>query len=396
MITHKRKQDCCGCTACANICPKQCIRMEEDNEGFLYPITDTSMCINCNACNNVCPILNNKAVRIPLQCYAAKNIDAEILLQSSSGGVFSVLAEYVLNKGGVVFGARWEEDKVIHDCVESTTPSAPQNFQEMIAPFRGSKYVQSELRDTFKQAQQFLRDGRLVLFTGTPCEIGGLKSFLRRDYSNLIAVDIACHGAPSPKVLSLYIQELKSRYKVPSIEIDFRNKATGWKHYRFSAKFNGKELFNQLGREENIFMRGFLSELYSRPSCHYCSFKSFRSQSDITLADFWGIEKIKPNWDYKNGVSLVTINSFRGAEVINSSNLKLIPVDYESAISYNGSMLHSEEPHPKRDLFFRELTPNRHISTIIHNTIDPHGIDCLKLYLAMCKNKLRQLVKLTR
>lgn len=396
MITLNRKQDCCGCTACASICPKQCISMQEDNEGFLYPVTDTSLCVDCNACNKVCPIINQQEDRTPLQCYAAKNKDAEILLKSSSGGVFSVLAEYVISKGGVVFGARWEGDKVIHDYVESSAHlelTNRQDYQNLIAPFRGSKYVQSDLRDTFKQARQFLCDGRMVLFTGTPCEIGGLKSFLKKEYENLIAVDVACHGAPSPKVLGIYLQELKMRYMVDTIDVDFRSKITGWKHYSFVASKNGSVLLSELGRQENIFMRGFLCELYSRPSCHACSFKSFRSRSDLTLADFWGIEKVLPDIDNRGGISLLTVNSRIGAKIIDNIGIQLYPVEYQKAVAHNGSLLHSVEPHPKRDVFFQKMESGNKLSKIIQRTIEPQGLELAQLYFFAAKNKIVNIIK---
>lgn len=370
--------------------------MKEDNEGFLYPVIDTSLCVDCNACNKVCPIINRCEARTPLQCYAAKNKDSEILLKSSSGGVFSVLAGYVLCKGGVVFGARWEGDKVIHDYVESTTHSEltnRQNYQNLIAPFRGSKYVQSDLRDTFKQARQFLCDGRLVLFTGTPCEIGGLKSFLKKNYENLIAVDVACHGAPSPKILGIYLQELKMRYMVDTIDVDFRSKTTSWKHYSFVASKNGRVLLSELGRQENIFMRGFLSELYSRPSCHACSFKSFRSQSDLTLADFWGIEKVMPDLDNRDGISLLTVNSRIGANIIDNIDIQLYPVEYQKAVAHNGSLLHSVEPNPKREAFFQKVTSGKKLSKIIQRTISPQGLELVQLYLVAAKNKIVNIIK---
>ena len=346
MIKLNSKKDCCGCTACASICPKQCITMQADDEGFLYPITDESLCTNCNACNKVCPIINKQKTRTPLQSYAAKNRDREVLLDSSSGGIFSQLAEQILDEGGVVFGAAWVDGKVEHTYIEK-----PEELYRM----RGSKYVQSDLKDTFRQARQFLRDGRLVLVTGTPCEIGGLKSFLKKDYDNLLALDVACHGAPSPKVLSLYMRELECKYG-SDVQLNFRSKRDGWQNYKVTAYTGDCHHFYE-GQKENIFMKGFLRELYSRPACHDCAFKGFRSQSDITLADFWGIEEVLPELDHTDGVSLVLLNTEKGRDFFSSieRDLDLNKTSLTDALNHNGALLHTEESHPERKYFFRQL-----------------------------------------
>lgn len=199
MINIQDKKDCCGCSACASVCPKHCITMSEDSEGFIYPCVDESVCVDCHLCERVCPIINYGNDREPLAVYAAKNPDESIRMQSSSGGVFTLLAERVIDEGGVVFGAtfndRWE---VVHDYVET---------KEELAKFRGSKYVQSKIGDSYQKAKAFLKNNRKVLFSGTPCQIAGLKKYLRKDYDNLLAVDFICHGVPSPGVFRTYLQE---------------------------------------------------------------------------------------------------------------------------------------------------------------------------------------------
>lgn len=198
MIYIKDKKDCCGCSACVQRCPKQCISLHEDAEGFLYPNVDENICIGCGLCEKVCPVVNQSDEHEPLAVYAAMNPDESIRMQSSSGGVFTLLAEKVLAEGGVLFGAcfneRWE---VVHDFVET---------KEELARFRGSKYVQSKVGDTFRLAEDFLKQGRTVLYSGTPCQIAGLKLFLRKSYDNLLAVDFICHGVPSPGVFRTYLQ----------------------------------------------------------------------------------------------------------------------------------------------------------------------------------------------
>jgi coenzyme F420-reducing hydrogenase beta subunit len=200
MIHLTEKTDCCGCNACVQSCPKDCITMQEDNEGFLYPAIDLETCIDCSLCEKVCPEIHQKEVRKPLQVYAAKNRNEEVRLQSSSGGIFTLLAEKIIEEHGVVFGARFDENwAVIHDYTETI---------EGLASFRGSKYVQSRIGETFSQAKQFLKSGRKVLFSGSPCQIAGLKLFLKKDYENLLTIDFVCHGVPSPKVWRKYIMQL--------------------------------------------------------------------------------------------------------------------------------------------------------------------------------------------
>ena len=214
MIEIKDKSQCCGCNACVQRCPKQCIAMCEDEEGFLYPEGDEAICIDCGLCENVCPVINQADARIPLQVYAAKNTDEKIRMHSSSGGVFSILAEQTIKQGGVVFGARFDENwEVKHDYTETI---------DGVSVFRGSKYVQSKTGDTFKQAEQFLKQNRKVLFSGTPCQIVALKRYLKKEYENLLLVDFICHGVPSPGVWSCF-----SPNGMPLLRV-FRSETNAW------------------------------------------------------------------------------------------------------------------------------------------------------------------------
>lgn len=245
MIQIKERENCCGCSSCVQRCPKQCITMREDNEGFLYPEVEDSSCIGCGLCEIVCPMINPFEKCEPQKFLAAINNDEEIRLQSSSGGIFSIIAEKVIHEGGVVFGARFNDTwQVILDYTEST---------EGLAAFRGSKYVQAIVGDTYKQCEKFLKGGRKVLFSGTPCQIAGLKHYLLKEYNNLITVDFACHGVPSPLVWRKYLEEISNAavhtvdgnsiglpfFTSTSIikEIRFRDKSEGWKKYRFVLKF---------------------------------------------------------------------------------------------------------------------------------------------------------------
>ena len=200
MIISPTKYDCTGCGACHSVCPKSCILMRQDSEGFLYPVIDDISCTRCGKCKNICPANYQGAARKPLNVYAAKNMDEEIRRQSSSGGIFSLLAEHVIQEGGVVFGARFNDTwDVVHDYTETV---------EGLAVFRGSKYVQSVTGETYIQAKKFLKDGRKVLYSGTPCQIAGLKAFLQGDHNNLLTVDLVCHGVPSPLVWKKYLDEI--------------------------------------------------------------------------------------------------------------------------------------------------------------------------------------------
>lgn len=199
MISIKDKKACCGCGACVQRCPKQCITLHEDSEGFLYPVADASVCINCGLCEKVCPVINQHTAHEPLQTFAAKNPNEAVRAASSSGGVFTMLAESVIKSGGVVFGAAFDQQwKVVHTCATTI---------EGLQKFRGSKYLQSQTNNTFREAETYLRQGRQVLYSGTPCQVAGLKKYLRKDYDNLLTLDFICHGVPSPGVFRTYLRD---------------------------------------------------------------------------------------------------------------------------------------------------------------------------------------------
>ena len=315
MIDIKEKHNCCGCGACVQICPKQCISMSEDNEGFLYPHVNSAICIDCGLCEKVCPVINQNEPNEPLAVYAAKNTNEEIRLKSSSGGIFTLLAEQVITEGGVVFGARFNEGwEVIHDYTETV---------EGLEAFRGSKYVQSFIGDNFKVAKQFLNNGRKVLFSGTRCQIAGLKKFLQKDYENLLTVEVVCHGVPSPMVWRDYLEYKRaeraagkntvssSLNELPVITgISFRDKTNGWKKYGFKICYAAsKAAENSVSKsgnkanceitpfKEDLLMKGFLKDIYLRPSCYHCAARQGKSGADISIADYWGIQSIHPEID---------------------------------------------------------------------------------------------------
>lgn len=326
----KEKKGCTGCYACANICPDSvnCISMVEDEEGFWYPKVDYNRCIECGLCIDVCPVLNYRVVENALTAYACINKDEQVRLESSSGGLFSVLSEQVIEDGGVVFGAVFgEKFDVVHSYAET---------REEIGKFRGSKYVQSKIGDAYRQAKSILESGRKVLFTGTPCQIAGLKSFLRKSCDNLLCVDVICHGVPSPKVWKRYIEYREEKAKSLTQRISFRLKDEGWKRYSVSFLFKNDTEYRQ-NFNNDLYMRAFLRNACLRPSCYECKFKSLHPQSDMTLADFWGIQNIASEMDDDKGISLLFINSEVGKEMFNKIRNEIIykEVDINEAVKYN-------------------------------------------------------------
>ena len=348
MITITDKLQCCGCSACAQRCPKQCISMQIDNEGFLYPQVDISKCVDCHLCEKVCPVINQYEARTPLNVYAAKNSDDEVRNQSSSGGIFTLLAEQTIKDGGVVFGACWDKDwNVKHDYAECL---------DDLAKFRSSKYLQSVIGDTYIKAEQFLKASRKVMFTGTPCQIAGLKHFLRKEYDNLLTVEVICHSVPSPGVWQQYLTTRLHTLKWEKSDIrniSFRDKKTGWKTYSFVIENKDGNSFFELS-SKNAFMRGFLADLYTRPSCHACPAKQLRSGSDITLGDFWGIESLMPEIDDDKGVSAIIVNSDKGKQVLHNINVEVHEVQYDELTTRNPALVKSFPKTPKRTEFFKD------------------------------------------
>ena len=374
MISITDKHNCCGCEACVQKCPKQCISFNEDKEGFRYPLVEASLCIECGACEKVCPVIHSSEPRQPLHFYASKNPNEDVRLASSSGGVFTLLAESVILQGGVVFGAKFNEQwEVVHDYSET---------KEGLASFRTSKYVQSRIGNSFRQARDFLKQGRKVLFSGTSCQIAALKLFLHQEYDNLLTVDIICHGVPSPKVWRLYLDTLvrnarKGENSVslhPNLNIpkgdtvshnqmisgiSFRDKRLGWKKYSFAltlakATADGKQntvLLSHIHKEDP-FMKVFLSNINLRPSCYQCPAKAGKSGSDITLADYWGLNSQMPDFDDDKGVGLVMLNTLRGINTFKSLQTESREVTADAALANNPVYYHSVAPHPKRAKFF--------------------------------------------
>lgn len=371
MLKLQDKSNCCGCYACYNICPKHCITMKADDEGFWYPNINKADCINCNLCEKVCPIINKiECTDDKRTAYAMINKNEQIRMKSSSGGIFTLVAEYIINNKGSVYGAVIDDNlDVKHIRIDK--------IQDIVL-LRGSKYVQSQIGKTLNQVKKDLDNGEKVLFTGTPCQIQGLRTFLRKDYVNLILMDIVCHGVPSPLIWQKYISDLQKSYKQNLKEIYFRDKSTGWKHYSVKFKFDTSE-YKCVGFN-NTYMKGFLNDIYLRPSCYSCNFKGIRRISDITVADFWGIENVLPKMDDDKGTSLVVIHSEKGKQVFDKLKDKIIlnEVNLNEAIKYNPSMITSVNYNKNREAFFAELND---------------GADLLELIQKYTKESFKQKIK---
>ncbi|MBO4840478.1 MAG: Coenzyme F420 hydrogenase/dehydrogenase, beta subunit C-terminal domain [Bacteroidaceae bacterium] len=370
--------------------------MVEDTEGFLYPKVDAVSCVNCGLCEKVCHELHPYGEHLPIEVLAGQSYDDEIRRSSSSGGLFSLLASECIKNGGVVFGVRFDENwQCKLDYAETL---------EGLKVFRGSKYVQARTDTAYIDALRFLKEGRIVLFSGTPCQIAGLKHFVRRAYDNLYTIDVICHGVPSPKVWKLYInQEIKKARKgentvslLPNhlvsegdtllqeerVEIEgffFRDKRLGWRKYSFTltlaeATADGKKNTVSLSSiyYKNSYMRAFLNNLDLRPSCSSCQAKAGRSHSDITLADCWGAElEHKAIYD-DLGTNSILVNTEKGKALLSQIIYKSEQSNYSLLLEHNAALVKSYKPHPKREEFFRLVNNGEaDITHIVKKLLDP-------------------------
>lgn len=350
VITEKLKQEnlkCCGCTACYAICPKNAITMHADSEGFKYPVIDKDKCIDCGLCCKVCPLdiklEKTEDKQIAVACTAK---DENFTKQSSSGGVFAILANMFMEKQAVIYGAAFDDGwNVKHIRVDS---------KDDLSKLYTSKYVQSDMGETFKTVKTDLNTGKEVLFAGTPCQVAGLKKYLGKDYNNLITVDFICHGVPSSLVWQCYIKEKAASLNSKITDISFRNKKDGWKDFGFLVKAESG-IVNCEKAGDNIYMNGFLKDLYLRPSCYECKFKTLKRASDITLADFWGIEKVLPEMYDKRGVSLCWTSSKKGRDILVEALEQTVyqKVDLQEAVMHNSAALKSVNMHKNREKFFK-------------------------------------------
>lgn len=340
------KEHCTGCTACASVCPWDCITMVEDENAFLYPVIDAEKCVSCGLCEKVCPIITplQKPGNEPV-AYAAYSRDEAMRLSSSSGGVFTELAKAVLNDGGAVFGAAYNEAfEVVHICSENETD---------LARLRGAKYAQSDLGDSFRDVKRRLEQGQKVLFSGTPCQVAGLKAFLRKDYENLLTVDFVCLSVPSPKAWKAYVSfraEQDDDGRLPK-SINLRSKKTGWTNYQYSNLFQyADDNFFAAKSGDSLYMKLFGGGYISREACENCRFKGYSRASDLTIGDFWGIWDIAPEMDDNKGTSVVLVQNQQGAELLQSVSNRLVlkPVTLEETSRQNHAIIRVASMNPLR------------------------------------------------
>lgn len=374
MLLQIDNQKCSGCSACANICPKNCITMEQDTEGFLYPKIDKTKCVSCCICEKFCPAINRiNIVNKQKEAYACFTKDEETRLNSSSGGLFTEIASWIIQNNGVVFGASFTKDFYTVEHIEVDNLSALEKL-------RGSKYLQSDIGDTYKKAKNYLEQGRYVLFSGTPCQIVGLKSYLGKDYDNLFTQDIICHGVPSQLVWKKYLLYLEKKYKSKTKSVSFRNKRYGWENYCISIELE-KGRYIKRNVDDN-YMKAFLSDLDLRPSCYDCHYKTKDRISDFTLADFWGVKNILPEMNDDKGTSLIVLHTKKAKDLFSiiSDNLYLRKVDFESAIKYNSAMTRSCALPKNRDEFMVDVK-NQEFNLVC------------KKYIKLNKKSLKSIVK---
>lgn len=358
MINIKDKKNCCGCKACEIICPKNCIEMTVDEEGFWYPIVDKDKCIDCGMCEKSCPILNKASRKksFDTKIYGVYSNNESIRINSSSGGMFSELAASVLEKNGAVFGCTMNDNFSFakHIKVEDV---------DDLSKLQGSKYLQSDTNVTFEEVKNCLQNDQKVLYSGTPCQIAGLKGYLGRyskDY-NLMTVDIICHGVPSSNVWNCYKSSLEKKFDSTVEKISFRNKSNGWQNYSLLCEFENKKEYKKFAGDD-LYLRGFVADYYLRPSCYDCQFKGDNIKSDITLADFWGIDKVNPKFNDDKGASLVVIHSQKGQqifdEIIDNEKITYFSENAEKGLEYNPSYYNSVKMKSMRKVFFKQFEKN--------------------------------------
>lgn len=350
--------------------------MVADAEGFLRPMVDRTLCVECGLCQKACPILHPPVLsEQEPQLWAVINTDQTDRARAASGGVFILLARQIIEKGGAVFGAAFRPDfSVAHSAAETEAD---------LYRFCGPKYLQSVVGDTFSQAKRILDQGRHVLFSGTPCQIMGLRNFLGKDYPNLLAVDLICHGVPSPVVWSRYVRERTGKDGERLESVSFRSKTKSWSGYEVCLRYEDSEY--RVHHRDDPYMRGFLRDLYLRPSCYQCVAKGTRRVADITLADLWGAAKICPELFDDKGTSLVLIHSEKGKAVWDAIAHQIHCVSLsEEAIAYNPAAIRSVVAHPNREVFFQRFEDCENLSALILELTPDPVVKPPSIYRRIC------------
>lgn len=332
-LQNNNKKMCSGCTACENICPKNAIKMIEDLEGFKYPVIEKDKCTNCKLCENVCPSIKNYEENNISHAYGIKHKNEEERKTSRSGAVFMAIADYILNKKGIVYGAILDEKfNVLHARAEN---------KEDVNKFKGSKYTQSELKGVLKKVKEDLLNDKYVLFSGTACQVAAVKEYLKNiDYTKLFTCDLICHGTPSPMIYKDFLNYMENKYNSKIVKFNFRNKEHGWSGHVETTTFeDGTEITT------NYFRNLFYGHHILRPACYNCNFANTHRPADITIADFWGVDKIAPEFYDEKGISLVYLNNEKGKEIFENikENLEYIECNKDICIEATYT-LHNPTP----------------------------------------------------
>jgi coenzyme F420-reducing hydrogenase beta subunit len=371
------KKDCTACTACVNVCPVNCISMIQDKEGFEYPVADEK-CIHCKKCENICPIENKRTegfIDINQFAVAAVTNDYSIWKSSTSGGAFTEICNSFGGDETVVFGAKFEGFKVVHDYVVGIN-----NIQV----FRKSKYIQSSLLNSFVLAKDFLEQGKQIIFSGTPCQIAGLKSFLNKEYDNLLTIDLICHGVGSPKVFNSVVEYYGRKYGSKIIEYSFRNRRILFGNQRLFISKHRLENGKTYHINRDIYNDFFLNQLCLRPSCGgNCKFRSINRTSDITIADFKNKSDIFPKLRDSKNYSTIIVNSIKGSIVYNGlhKTMTIFPCDLEDIKKYNPLFCKHTKGNPLRNEFFKDYIEEEEIDLLVNK------------YLSKREPKIKQICK---
>ena len=383
-ISILKKEKCCGCHSCYNICPKKAISMVKDSEGFFYPNVSEDMCINCGKCIQSCPDIKTPDMNPFDKAYACYAKREEEHLSSSSGGFFAVLAREILEENGIVCGAAFDDSvKVKHIITDNISG---------LEKIKKTKYVQSTIGQAYSQIKGVLKTGKKVLFSGTPCQVAGLKLYLGQDYDNLICIDLICHGVPSPEVFSRYLSEKSRNNKI--VAMTFRNKENGVYNSILEYLLDNGEKISET-YEESPYIKGFNQNLFIRPSCFNCKYKGIKRCSDITIGDFWGIDEFHPNFSDSYGTSAVIIHSEKGIRMFEriKEKLQFIEVTSQEIGAWNPCLYKPVENNLNRDVFFEEIK----CKTIAEAVIELQDHDCkkgqLKIVYSIFKKTKRILLK---
>lgn len=354
MINIQDKSKCCGCCACVDVCAHQAITLKTDIEGFWYPVVDETKCVDCGLCNKICPELNITDLKKndypqPTHTIAAINKKMSVRWDSTSGGAFSALADTMYEEGGYVSGAIYNEDFSVRNFISNN----PDDLKKL----RSSKYLQSKAEGIYKEIRDILRKGEKVLACGTPCQMAALRSFLRKDYENLIIVDFICRGVNSPKVYRKYLDSLERKFGGKVVYVKAKNKELGWRNLTRKVVFDNGKVYYGVHMQDD-FRRGYHTNVFCRPSCYSCQYKGFPRMADITIADYWGIERVDPNMDNNIGTSMILLNSNKGVAFFEKVKDKLEwkETKFESILPGNFALRKSIEPAKiNRKTFFEDL-----------------------------------------